>query len=132
MPSLIRLLSLAKRVRRRSPRYLVPAGEPLVVGVAVADPDGTRHTLIGSVRDVSETGLSILLPEGETCRGLTAPGHPMAVVLMLPSGVIQLRAEVAHCSTRLGPRGGYLVGVRISEIASEDHGRLAEYIGGRS
>ena len=132
MPSLIRLLTLSEGERRVSPRYLIPVKEPLVVGVAVMDPDGRPRSLTGRVKDVSETGLAILLPKGETCRELTERGLPLAIVLTLPSGVIRLRAEVAHCSTRRGRWGGYLVGVRISEIAADDYDRLVEYIDERS
>lgn len=128
MPGLTRLIQLEENERRLSPRYLVPDDEPLVVGVAVMDSEGGPRTLTGRVRDISASGLSLRLPKGETCRGLAERGLTLAVVLKLPSGVIKLRAEVAHCSTRRGRRGGYLVGVRISEIAPEDYGRLVEYI----
>ena len=132
VPNLIRLLPLEEGERRRSPRYLVPAEEPLVVGVAVMGSGGGPRSLTGRVRDVSATGLSLLLPEGETCRELSERGLPLALVVALPSGVVRLRVEVAHCSTRRGRPGGYLVGVRISEIADDDHDRLIEYIEERS
>jgi hypothetical protein len=132
VPGLTRLTQLEEGERRRSPRYLVPRAEPLVVGVAVMGSEGRPRSLTGRVCDLGETGLSILLPKGETCRELTERGLPLAVVLSLPSGVVKLRAEVAHCSTRRGRWGGYLVGVRISEIAAEDHDRLIGYIEERS
>jgi hypothetical protein len=132
VPSLIRLTQLEEGERRVAPRYLVPRHEPLVAGVAVIGAGGKPRTLTGRVRDLSETGLALLLPRGETCRELTERGLPLAVVVTLPSGVVRLRAEVAHCSTRRGRWGGFLVGVRIAEIAAEDFDRLVEYIGGRS
>jgi len=94
------------------------------------DMEGRPRSLTGRVRDISGTGLSILLPKGETCAELTERGLPLAVVLALPSGVIRLRAEVAHCAARRGRRGGYVVGVRISEISAADHDLLTEYIAG--
>lgn len=130
MPSLIRLLKRNEGERRRSPRYLVPEEEPLLVGLVVVGRRG--RTLTGRVRDVSVTGLSILLPEGEDCDELAKPGRALAAVLSLPSGVVRLRAEVVHCSTPRGGPGGHLVGACISEISAEDRDRLAAYVAGRS
>ena len=130
MPSLIRLLTRGGGERRRSPRYLVPEGEPLLVGLVVVGRGG--RTLAGRVRDISETGLSILLPEGEDCGELTMPERTLAAVLSLPSGVVRIRAEVAHCSAPRGGSGGRLVGACISEISAEDRDRLAAYIAERS
>jgi hypothetical protein len=132
MPSLIRLLPLEEDERRRWPRYLIPPEEQLVVGVAVVG-GGRPRTLTGRVRDISEAGLSILLPDEEVCGDLAERGRLMVVVLRLPSGMIKMRAEVAHCSAPDASRGegSYLFGVSIVEIDAEDHDRLIEYIGGR-
>lgn len=130
VPSLIRLLTRNEGERRRSPRYLVPEEEPLVVGLVVIGSGG--GTLTGRVKDISETGLSILLPEGEACGGLSKPGGVLGALLSLPSGVVRLRAEVAHYSAPRGGSGGQLVGVCISEISAGDRDRLAAYIAERS
>ena len=135
MPSLIKLLPLEENERRLSPRYLVPDDELLTVGVAVLGAGPGRHSLTGRVRDVSASGLSLLLPTGEECAELSERGRSLAVVLSLPAGAIRLRAEVAHCGERRGRGGrlvGYVVGVRIREIGSGDHDRLIEYIEERS
>ncbi|HEY9284321.1 MAG TPA: PilZ domain-containing protein [Pyrinomonadaceae bacterium] len=131
MPSLIRLLPLEEDERRRRPRYLVPPEEPLVVGVAVVG-GGRLRTLTGRVRDISEAGLSILLPDDEACGEMAERGRTVVVVLTLPSGTITMRAEVAHCAApgARGEGGGYLFGVSITEIDAEDYDRLAGYIGG--
>lgn len=133
MPSLIRLLPLEEDERRRWPRYLIPPEEPLVVGVAVVG-GGRPRTLTGRVRDISEAGLSLLLPDEESCGEMAERGRLMVVVLRLPSGTITMRAEVAHCSAPDTSRGedSYLFGVSIVEIDAEDHDRLIEYIGGRN
>ena len=129
MPNLIRLLPLEEDERRQWPRYLVTDDEPLVAGVALMDSAGRPRTLTGRVRDISEAGLSLSLPAGESCGELGERGRSLAVVLTLPSGVITLRARVAHCAAS---GGGHVVGVSITEIGAEDHVRLAEYINGRS
>lgn len=134
-PNLIKLLPLEENERRLAPRYLVPDEEPVVVGVALLGAGERRRSLTGRVRDVSESGLSLLLPTGEECEELSERGRWLAVVLTLPSGAVRLRADVAHCDARRGRGGqllGYLVGVRIREIADEDHGRLIRYIEERS
>ncbi|MCA1850732.1 MAG: PilZ domain-containing protein, partial [Acidobacteria bacterium] len=100
MPKLIRLPPFAENERRLPPRYLVPDEEPLAAGVALTDDAGRRRSLTGRVRDISEAGLLLLLTTGEACGELCVRGSSLAVVLALPSGVIRLRAEVAHCGER--------------------------------
>jgi len=133
-PNLIKLLPLEENERRQWPRYLVPAEAPVVAGVALMDSEGRPRTLTGRVRDISEAGLSLSFPGDENCGELSERGRTLAVVLALPSGVITLRARVAHCATRGGPAGtvGRVVGVSIVEIHAEDHDRLVEYIEERS
>jgi hypothetical protein len=132
MPPLIRLLPLEEDERRRWPRYLIPPEEPLVAGVAVLGAGGRPRTLTGRVRDISEAGLSLLLPDEAACGELAERGRPLVVVLTLPSGTITMRAEVAHCAAPGGRHGegSYLFGVSITEIDAEDYDRLVEYIGG--
>jgi hypothetical protein len=134
VPSLISLTQLEGGERRLSPRYLVPDAELIVVGVAVMDTEGRPRSLTGRVRDLSASGLSLLLPTEQACDELTERGRPLAVVLTLPAGTIKLRAEVAHCSARIarGLLAGYLVGVCITEINSEDRELLVEYVEERS
>ncbi len=133
MPPLIRLLTLEEDERRRWPRYLIPPEEPLVAGVAIVG-GGLPRTLTGRVRDISEAGLSLLVPGDEACGELAERGRSLVVVLTLPSGTITMRAEVAHCAAPGGRHGGggYLFGVSITEIDAEDHERLVEFIGGQS
>ena len=134
MPHLIRLDPLGEDERRQWPRYLVPPEEPLVAGVALTDPGGRPRTITGRVRDISEAGLSLSLPVDDACGEFSERGRTLAVILALPSGVIALRARVAHCTAPDGRAdgGGYLVGVSIIEIHEADHDRLVGYIAGRS
>ena len=131
MPNLIKLQPLEEDERRRWPRYLVPPEEYLIAGVAVVSGEGRPRTLTGRVHDISEVGLSLLMPDDESCGELSERGLTLAVVLTLPSGVVKLRGEVAHCAAPGGQHGedSYLFGVHIAEIDAEDHDRLIEYIG---
>ena len=130
-PNVTKLLPIEENERRGWPRRLVPDEEPVIAGVALLGAGERRLSLTGRVRDISEAGLSLLLPTGEECGELSERGRSLAIVLTLPSGTIRLRAEVAHCDARRGRGGallGYHAGVRIREIAAEDHDRLIEYI----
>lgn len=134
MPPLIRLLPLEADERRRWPRYLTPPEEPLIVGVAVVGGGRRPRTLTGRVRDISETGLSLLLPDDPACREMAERGRTLIVVLTLPSGPLTMRAEVAHYAMPGGwhGEGHYLFGVSIVEIDAEDHDLLIGYILERS
>ena len=118
--------------RRRSPRYPVPPGVPLVVGVAVTDGTGKPRTFTGRARDVSPHGLAILMPPDESCGELVGNSHSFAVVVSLPAGVIQFRAAPAYCHPpdEGQAASGYVVGVRIAEISEQSQSLLEEYLQG--
>jgi hypothetical protein len=118
--------------RRRSPRYPVPPGASLVVGVAVTDGGGKPRTFTGRARDVSPNGLAILLPPDESCGELVGHSHSVAVVVSLPAGVIQFRASPAYCHPPSGGQtaSGYVVGMRIAEISEQNQSLLEEYLQG--
>jgi hypothetical protein len=67
MPVYINTQPPADGERRHTPRYLVPPGSLLVVGVVVRDAEGKAKTFTGRARDVSLTGLAIVLPPDEGC-----------------------------------------------------------------
>jgi hypothetical protein len=133
MQRLIRLPIRREGERRRSLRYLVTDEALIVAGVASAGPEARQRSLTGKVRDLGALGLSLLLPTGEAWEELSEPGHPLTVVLSLPSGTIRLRAKVAYCDARRarGDLIGYRVGARVGEIGDDDLDRLAEYLGHR-
>jgi hypothetical protein len=118
--------------RRRAPRYLVPPGSPLVVGVVVRDAEGKATTFTGRARDVSRSGLAIVLPPDETCGELVSKSLSLLAVVSLPAGVIRLTAAPVYCH----PPGegqaepGYVVGVSIAEISEHDQSLLDEYLSG--
>jgi hypothetical protein len=133
MQRLIPLPSLREGERRRSLRYLVADEALVVAGVASAGPEARPHSLTGRVRDMGALGLSLLLPTTEAWEELSEPGHPLTVVLSIPSSTITLRAEVAYCAARRarGDLIGYRVGARVTGIGDDDLDRLAEYLGRR-
>jgi hypothetical protein len=130
MSSLIRLLAPDRFERRRSPRYLVPPNSTLVVGIAVIDDEGQSHTFTGRARDVSRTGLAALLPPDETCGELVGGCRSLLAVVSLPTGVISFSASPAYCRPLDADQaeGGYIVGLRITEIGEHDQSLLDEYL----
>lgn len=141
MPELIR--SIAARLRglvgnrRRSPRYR--ARLPLAVQIArrQAKTTGGRPapTLAGHTRDVSATGLALLLPSiliGE--QHLTGEGRTLLITLELPTGPIKMQAVPARYE-RLDEEAGerlYLVGARITQMSPADWSSYEQYLRERS
>lgn len=123
--------------RRHAPRY--PARLPAIVSPVPAAGNARNHagrpapTLSGHTRDLSATGLSLVLPAvriGD--RYLTGEGRPVQITLELPAGSVRLRAVPVRYE-RLGDEEeggerGYLVGAHIMEMDAEDLARFGEYV----
>jgi c-di-GMP-binding flagellar brake protein YcgR len=139
MPELIR--SIAARLRslignrRRSPR--LKARLPLTVSIAVRQKAATGAKLVpalrGHTRDLSATGLALILPSiliGE--QHLTGEGRTLLISLELPAGPIQIQAVPARYE-RLDEETAeklYLVGARITQMSEDDRALFNEYLQG--
>lgn len=132
MPVYLNTLPPGGGERRRSPRHIVPPGSPLVVGVAVLDSEGKPQTFTGRARDVSRSGLAILLPPDETCGALVGGSSSLLIVIPLPSDVIRLTAAPVYCHPPRPDQAerGYTVGVLVTEISEHDQSLLDQYLGG--
>ncbi len=133
MPELLR--DIASRLRefvgnrRYAPRYK----SRLAVAVSLLDarPRAYPAALEGHTHDLSSCGLALVLPAiriGE--RYLTGDGHVLRVTLRLPAGAVQLHAVAARYE-RLDDEDaetGYLVGVRIKELADKDRALFDDYL----
>jgi c-di-GMP-binding flagellar brake protein YcgR len=137
MPELIR--SVVSRVRtylkdrRQSPRLRVR----LVLSVSVlrkASANGSAasaRTLKGHTRDISTTGLAMLLPQVHLAGyHLAAEGRELHVTLQLPDAPIEMlvlpkRYEMLD-DTELGC--AYLIGARITDVSDDDRVRLESFI----
>jgi hypothetical protein len=99
--------------RRAAPRYHLE--ERLTVSVERPNvggrPSNLPTSVYGYTRDVSETGLSFVLPEMNVGGyHFDVPGRAMNIRLKLPRGPIEMQVEyVRHAEVE----GGYLVAVRI-------------------
>ncbi|MGH9967502.1 MAG: PilZ domain-containing protein [Pyrinomonadaceae bacterium] len=140
MPELIR--SLVGRLReyasdrRRSPRRRERL--PLTVSLHEANKNvnGRRAVpaLAGSTRDISKNGLCLVVP------AIRIGGHYLAgedrtlrIVVELPSGPIQLFGTPVRYEPIEDESGeqGFMIGVKISEMRTEDRERLKSYLEGK-
>ncbi len=89
------------------------------------------RVLVGHTRDLSTTGLGVLMPAiriGE--HYLTGEGRTLLVEIDLPDGTVQLQA-VAVRYERLEQDEdliGYLIGLRIADLREPDKSRFAAYV----
>ncbi|HEX8852632.1 MAG TPA: PilZ domain-containing protein [Pyrinomonadaceae bacterium] len=119
------------RERRQSPRFGVSLR--CAVSLPAEDEDllFPQARLEGRTRDVSESGLGVVLDSiylGFAC--VVDEGRALRLVLSLPSGTVEMQATPAHY-IRLDERGeqtSYLVGLRITSAAEADRARYAEYL----
>ncbi|HEV2802112.1 MAG TPA: PilZ domain-containing protein [Pyrinomonadaceae bacterium] len=115
--------------RRRFTRRKASLAVCLPVGVSVPndrlDPEAEEYPnpIMGHTNDLSETGLSLVLPTlmlgGEQ---IDAEHFPLRLVLSLPGGVAVVQAyavRVETCETTPGTRG-YMVGARIKRMSERD------------
>lgn len=114
--------------RRRAPRRRVR----LAVAVSLLEErTGAPPTLTGHTRDVSESGLGLILPAvriGD--RYLAGEGQTLRIVLQLPDGHARLygtpvryeRLDADDADT------GYLLGVRLTDSDDRDRAAFDEYL----
>jgi hypothetical protein len=87
--------------------------------------------LVGHTRNISETGLAFIVPSlriGEQFVPLL--NSRMLITLYLPSGHVEIHAAPVRYEQlpAQDPERGYLIGVRITEMADEEWVRMVEYV----
>jgi hypothetical protein len=135
MPELMRAIAarLHKFVgnRRRAPRYRMRLPFTLSLLDARSNRGGGRRPPVieGFTRDVSETGLALILPAiriGE--HYLTGEGRSLHLTLEFPTGPLQMVVTPVRYE-RLEEdetEKGYLIGVSITEMSDPDRARFNE------
>lgn len=118
--------------RRRFARRKAALPVKLPVGVSVPneklDPEADEYPLpiLGQTRDLSETGLSLLLPTLDLGREqINAANFPLRLVLSLPGGIAVVQANAVRADEVLTPEGerGFVVGARITKMNERDRKR---------
>ena len=121
--------------RRQSIRRQSQRQAKLVFNVSVvsADTGASRtHTipLEGFTRDISETGLALIVPSlrvGD--RYLVDEGCTLRVVLLdLPTGEVEIYAKPVRYEQLPEPERGHLIGVEVTSMSDNDRARLLQYL----
>jgi hypothetical protein len=125
--------------RRSATRYPAQLDARLLFQISVAhdddDIDATAPTgtlrLVGHTRNISETGLAFIVPTlriGDQFAHVI--GSRLRIILYLPSGHVEIRATPVRYEQLPpeDPERGYLIGVRISEMADDEWVRVVEYV----
>ena len=91
----------------------------------------TPPALVGQTRDISLTGLSLITePAQVSDYDLYDVGCPLRIKLSLPSGVVEMDAQVARREwvNAERRREHFLLGVSITRMSAEDQARYADYL----
>lgn len=123
--------------RRSAPRYPIQLEAGLSLSVAPGNAgskmqaEGEPLRLAGYTRDLSRTGLALILPSVHIGgQYLTNQNRVLEITLKLPSGFIQLHATPARYSPLEagGKDKGYLVGLQITQMDAPDRARYDAYL----
>ncbi|PYS90876.1 MAG: hypothetical protein DMF64_13810 [Acidobacteria bacterium] len=121
----------------RARRYQVVCEARLPVGVSMPneriDPEAEHYPqpILGRTRDVSESGLSLVLPWLSLGNErIDVPGYPLRIVLCLPGGIIVVHAETVRSESLVDETGRacYLVGARITRMSEHDERRYEQFL----
>jgi c-di-GMP-binding flagellar brake protein YcgR len=90
----------------------------------------TVAEMSGQLRDISRTGVSLVLPSMRFGDRFLITGHyPLTVMLQLPGRVITMQvAPVRYDRLKGESERTYLVGARIVEMTDADREHLKQYV----
>jgi hypothetical protein len=126
--------------RRRAPRHTVELEtqiQPrLLMSVSFADGESSTtelissDKLIGSTRNISETGLAVVLNSLRIeSRLITDEGCKLRIVLdIYPQGLVEMEAIAVRSEQLEEKDGRYLIGVCITDIRDDNRTRYLEYL----
>lgn len=115
--------------RREARRLKAQREVSLLVGMTIGEGAETELAT-GRTRDLSEAGLSMSMPLNSRQHALLVAGSAVRILLMLPARTISIRVEVIY-SEPLDKRDldkGCLIGVRITQMSSDDEVSYMEYL----
>lgn len=136
MPEILRSIAtlLRKSVadRRKAPRHKAKRQARLLLSISFAD--GSQNVLPhdGYTRDLSEIGLSIIVPSlrvGD--RYINSKDCELRIILLeLPTGPIEIYATPVRylALDETGTETGHLIGVRITKMSDGDRARYFTYL----
>lgn len=123
--------------RRAAPRFTTHLERRLVVNVSLGDagnrPEGARgpSVLAGYTRDVSATGLGIVVPDIRINNSnVTRPDRALRIMLGLPGEPVEIQAiPVRYVELEKDSESkGYLVGVHITKMSERNRSRYEAFL----
>jgi hypothetical protein len=126
--------------RRRAPRYKTPLEAALSVSISLLNvkmrvvsgsSTASAQSLAGYTRDLSETGLGIIIPSIRIGNNYLAhESRTLQIMLVLPQRRIELHVVPARYNLLEEGAGekGYLLGVQITEISDDDRALYLAYL----
>jgi hypothetical protein len=121
--------------RRQAARMKAQRQARLLFNISIVNSDtGESHSqtvpLAGFTRDISETGLALIVPSIRTGdRYLVDEGCTLRLILLdLPNGEVEIFAKPVRYLQLPEPGTGYLIGVQITEMSDSDRARLLQYL----
>jgi hypothetical protein len=91
--------------------------------------DAERLALVGRTRDISETGMALLVSARNIDRYLTRKENGFAVELRLPGGALALQASPVYFKkSSSGNVATYLIGCRFITAPDPDLNRLITFL----
>jgi len=113
------------------------AGLALSVSVpgTAAQNEGRRLRVAGYTRDVSLTGIAIIVPSIRVGgQYITGENRTLQIMLKLPNGPVQIYGKPVRYSPldekEDATDAGYLVGIQIETMSTEDRARFNAYVEG--
>ncbi|HKO60460.1 MAG TPA: PilZ domain-containing protein [Pyrinomonadaceae bacterium] len=91
--------------------------------------DAGRLTLVGRTRNISESGMALVVSARNIDRYLNAKDKSFDAELRLPDGLIGLELEAVYFKKTLsGAIATYTIGSRFREAGGQSHARLAQFL----
>ena len=122
---------------RRAVRHAAQLDARLFFQLSTHEPGATPNAgartlrLVGRTRNISETGLAFIVPTlriGDEFAPVI--DSRLQITLYLPSGRVEIHATPVRYEQLPPslPERGYLIGVRITEMADDEWVRMVEYV----
>lgn len=91
--------------------------------------DVTRLTLVGRTRNISETGMALVVSARNIDRYLNAKDNIFDAELRLPDGAVAIEAQPVYFKKSLtGTVATYLIGTRFIRSSKEEHAKLITFL----
>ena len=93
--------------------------------------DSGRLTLVGRTRNISESGMALVVSARNIDRYLNAKDKSFDAELRLPDGPVGLEVEAVYFKKTLsGSVATYTIGSRFTKAQGQAHARLAQFLQG--